>query len=1441
MAIYTGDNNPNSYTGGPANDTIVGNGGNDTLAGGGGADSIDGGVGDDLIYSDAVSPSFNLPYYNNPFTLPQLDTGTAQDTLIGGAGWDAIFAGYGDNVDGGPDIDRLYISFLGAPSGVVVDFTQQTQVIGGGTITGIENISFVQGSNFADNINVSSYSGNGYSDFTAVFGMGGDDTLLAGYYTGYMDGGDGNDIVDGRGSQYLQSVIGGDGDDTLYTNTNTFGSAYGGNGNDTIYAHGLIRGEAGNDTIYIQNSYYPGQVFGDEGDDRIYATQNSAQIFGGSGADLLQGDNGNDLLVTGDRVSLNLAGGVDDGLEKDTVIGGLGDDTIWAGLGDDVDGGSGDDSLYLSLGGSTTGQTLSTAGLTGAVGTTLFGGRIVNVETIAQITGSSFADSFTVSGLTAMITIDAGDGNDTVTGTTSSVRFLGGNGDDRFVSSDAVDIFDGGTGTNTVDYARAGTGITVTLSLVPGGTGTASDGDQLAFVQNIIGSGSGDEITGDNAANRIEGVNGNDLLIGLGGNDTLLGGEGRDTLIGGAGADLIDGGGDIDMVSYANSAAVTAYLDGVTAGTGGDAQGETLLNVEGVIGSDFGDSLVGSVRSDSLYGGLGNDTLAGGGGGDLIDGGDGIDVVVYSGAQTAITASFASGTLSMTGGFATPDTLTSIEGLVGTQFADSMTGGSIAEHFDGADGNDTASGSAGADTLIGGAGLDTLSYAASAAGISVTINPALAGAVSSGGGDATGDIVVGFETVIGSNSADTIINLTAAAASLIGNNGADSLVGGTGNDTLNGGSGDDTLVGGAGADSLVGGADNDTASYATAAAGVLANLANAAVNGGEAAGDTYASIENLVGSGFGDGLYGDANANRLFGGLGNDTIGGGGGGDVIDGGDGTDLVSYEGAQLAITASFATGTLVVTGGYAASNQFVSIEGVVGTSLGDILIGGMGSETFDGGDGNDTAYGSASADTLIGGAGVDTLSYTASAAGVTVRVNAALAGAIASGGGDAQGDVVVGFETVLGSGFNDALYGDASANRFDGGSGNDFLSGGAGADTLDGGSGNDIAGFAVNAAVASVTRDLTTRALIVSAGSEGTDTLRRIEQVQFADGLYSYTFASPTMTLAGRFNPSDGWTSQDRTPRQFADVNGDGYADIVGFGQAGVLVSFGSAQGTFGNITLGLANFGQASGWSSDNLYHRELADVNGDGRADVIGFGQAGTLVALARADGTFGNPTLAAGDFGQAQGWSSQDRFARTVGDVNGDGKADLIGFGQAGTLVALGNGDGTFQSVKLAATNFGVAQGWTSDNTFHRTVGDINGDGKADLIGFGQAGVLAALSNGDGTFGSVFLALSNFGAAQGWANYDSFPRFASDLNNDGKVDLVGFGAAGTLVAFGNGDGTFTAVSNDLANFGAAQGWTSDTAFHREIVDINRDGLPDIVGFGQAGVLTALNMGDVVI
>ncbi|MBD9372175.1 M10 family metallopeptidase [Rhizobium sp. ARZ01] len=144
-----------------------------------------------------------------------------------------------------------------------------------------------------------------------------------------------------------------------------------------------------------------------------------------------------------------------------------------------------------------------------------------------------------------------------------------------------------------------------------------------------------------------------------------------------------------------------------------------------------------------------------------------------------------------------------------------------------------------------------------------------------------------IENANGGSAGDTITG-NATANALRGNGGNDKLWGLAANDRLFGGNGNDLLIGGTGGDTLDGSAGCDTASYAQASKGLTASLANAAINTGEAHGDTYRAVEDLLGSSFSDRLYGNASGNQINGGSGNDLISGAVGNDILTGGTGAD-------------------------------------------------------------------------------------------------------------------------------------------------------------------------------------------------------------------------------------------------------------------------------------------------------------------------------------------------------------------------------------------------------------------------------------------------------------------------------------------------------------------------------------------------------------------------
>lgn len=345
-------------------------------------------------------------------------------------------------------------------------------------------------------------------------------------------------------------------------------------------------------------------------------------------------------------------------------------------------------------------------------------------------------------------------------------------------------------------------------------------------------------------------------------------------------------------------------------------------------------------------------------------------------------------------------------------------------------------------------------------------------------------------------------------------NGNDMVFGGEGDDTLTGGFGNDMLNPGNGIDFLEGGFGNDTAFYSFDASGVFASLASGKgwhTSSTEAKdGDSYSGIENLWGTKHDDTLIGDSNANILKGSGGKDTMKGGGGADVLEGGTEADEIYGDKGN---------------------------DTLYGQDGNDKIYGGEGGDKLYGGDGVDNLYGGAGADTIDGGADPDHVHYDDSTAGVTVKFN--FSGAEGKGG-YAEGDVITSVYGVIGSDFDDVIWGydgsqgltgldgnddlrgadgddtiDAGkgTDTVKGGQGNDRIFGHAGADDIDGGSGIDTSYYSNSSAVVV---DLQTG---VSTGgyAEG-DTLTGVE------GLFG-THLDDTLRGDGEFNTLNGYYGND----------------------------------------------------------------------------------------------------------------------------------------------------------------------------------------------------------------------------------------------------------------------------------------------------------------------------
>ncbi len=295
-----------------------------------------------------------------------------------------------------------------------------------------------------------------------------------------------------------------------------------------------------------------------------------------------------------------------------------------------------------------------------------------------------------------------------------------------------------------------------------------------------------------------------------------------------------------------------------------------------------------------------------------------------------------------------------------------------------------------------------------------------------------------------------IIDTDFTSLTIPGTANDDHLVGSLGHDWISGFGGDDLIEGRAGADRLDGGEGSDTVSYAQSLAPVTVSLANAGAQAskGDAAGDVLISIENLIGSSYGDQLTGDDDNNSLSGGFGDDIIHGGQGDDVLHGDAGNDVLYLEGAGKAFGDDgadqlFAGSTAGITLDGGGGNDLLFVDG----GDGDLLLGGVGNDHLTvhggsnnqlyGGDGNDTlevigAGGLKGGNILHGEAGNDTLST------------------------EGVGDILFGGDgndTLSGSDFGSILYGETGNDKLNGGAAGDFLYGGDGNDVLHGGGGDD----------------------------------------------------------------------------------------------------------------------------------------------------------------------------------------------------------------------------------------------------------------------------------------------------------------------------------------------------------------------------------------------------
>jgi Ca2+-binding RTX toxin-like protein len=412
-----------------------------------------------------------------------------------------------------------------------------------------------------------------------------------------------------------------------------------------------------------------------------------------------------------------------------------------------------------------------------------------------------------------------------------------------------------------------------------------------------------------------------DTLYGTSSGDAIYGYEGNDSLKGFGGADHLDGGAGIDTVFYGDSSAGVAVNLATGRGYGGSAEGDTLISIENVFGSNFNDTLTGTYGANRLHGGEGNDIIKGGGGNDYLDGGNGNDIL-------------------QTGSFGTS----------------TLVGGA---------GDDTFKGTGGSDVLIGGLGNDTVDYSHTY-GVTITLGKDL-------------PYWAGYETP--HVEFDSIENLNGSPFhdNLVGDDYTNVLRGLAGGDNLIGGYGADIMYGGTENDHYYVDDAGDVAweyagegtldvvwvrtSYALAAGseiellGVEDHLGTAAIN-----------------------LTGNEFVNDIHGNRGDNVIDGGGGADFMSGGRGNDTYVvddpgdwlFENGEVYSTPEIESegfDTLLTSVSYDVGlyNEIEVLQ-AIGTANVN-LTGSIDNNRIIGNDGNNVIDGGYRKDTMTGGGGAD----------------------------------------------------------------------------------------------------------------------------------------------------------------------------------------------------------------------------------------------------------------------------------------------------------------------------------------------------------------------------------------------------------------------------------------------------------------------------------------
>jgi Ca2+-binding RTX toxin-like protein len=838
----------------------------------------------------------------------------------------------------------------------------------------------------------------------------------------YIKGLNGNDKLAGKdGSDFIE---GGEGDDEIYGDGG-IDRLHGGNGNDRIYG--------GDDRDFIYGDAGPDSIYGEKGDDYIEGGADGDYMDGGSGKNTLSygmspggvkvnlktgqasgfdaegdqfknfinlgGSEYNDVFIGDDQNNeINGEGGDDHiygGKGDDQLFGAKGNDYLFGEDGDDIltgfegadhmEGGSGNDTVDYSHPYAIVGVKVDLSKGTGTCGYA-HGDTYISIE---NVKGSKFDDEITgdhnnntLEGIEGNDTIHGGDGNDIIIDLHGNNSLYGDDGDDYIISVVGNFCF-GGEGQDTISYERLVNAVKIDM---PNGSTTfideSSNKDTFTEFENAAGTNADDIIIGDDKDNKIFGLKGDDTIHGGGGrdeiypgdgDDKIYGDKGNDYIMGSLGKDFYDGGEGIDTVDYSQETDKALYLNlKLKKMTGASfALGDTLQNIERIIGTKFNDMIIGDDENNHLYGHNGDDKIYGGDGHDILSGGKGKNELY------------------------------------------------------GEDGGDIFDLAQGENLVYGGPGINRVTYENAEARVEIDLSNMKAK-------KSTGELDI-FEDIhdcFGSKYNDAIIG-NSEMNKLYGLDGDDYIDAGGGADTIEGGEGNNILLGGSGNDKFLitegsnqvdGGSDIDTAIYAEykkevyeeaeniereikiynfflpfysgeqftkpifpQGKGVTVNLITGIAEKPNSLNDKLTNVENLEGTHYDDVITGDDKDNVLQGNNGNDIIDGGKGDDLIIsgrghsklyggegndrfkvmkgtadiyGGEGNDSVNFEYLSLSIKVNLEEGSIsygnIADADSKADCKLEGVEAIRTTAFIDIVYDSKLDNHIETGEGNDIIY-------------------------------------------------------------------------------------------------------------------------------------------------------------------------------------------------------------------------------------------------------------------------------------------------------------------------------------------------------------------------------------------------------------------------------------------------------------------------------------------------------